>query len=63
MGNKPSRVRQREVELMIRGARNEGCKQIEIRWGTDARRSSSRWTKTISARPKWSRQRRRSYRA
>jgi len=21
---------------MIRGARNEGCKQIEIRWGTDA---------------------------
>ena len=36
MGNKPSRVRQREVELMIRGARNEGCKQIEIRWGTDA---------------------------
>ena len=36
MGNKPSRVRQREVELMIRGARNEGCKQIEIRWVTDA---------------------------
>jgi hypothetical protein len=36
MGNKPSRVRQREVELMIRGARNEGCKQITIRWGTDA---------------------------
>jgi hypothetical protein len=33
MGNKPSRVRQREVELMIRGARNEGCKQITIRWG------------------------------
>jgi hypothetical protein len=36
MGNKPSRVRQREVELMIRGARNEGAKQIEIRIGTDA---------------------------
>ena len=34
MGNKPSRVRQREVELMIRGARNEGCKQIELRIGT-----------------------------
>ena len=36
MGNKPSRVRQREIQQVIRGARNEGAKQIEIRIGTDA---------------------------
>ena len=35
MGNKPSRVRQSEIQQVIRGARNEGAKQIEIRWGTD----------------------------
>ena len=36
MGNKPSRVRQREIQQVIRGARNEGAKRIEIRIGTDA---------------------------
>ena len=36
MGNKPSRVRQREIQQVIRGARNEGAKQIEIRIGKEA---------------------------
>ena len=31
MGNKPSRVRQREIQQIIRGAQKEGAKQIEIR--------------------------------
>jgi hypothetical protein len=30
MGNKPSRVRQREIQQVIRGARNEGAKRIEV---------------------------------
>jgi hypothetical protein len=36
MGNKPSRVRQREIQQIIRGARNEGAKQIELRIGKEA---------------------------
>ena len=36
MGNKPSRVRQREIQQIIRGAQKEGAKQIEIRIGKDA---------------------------
>lgn len=36
MGNKPSRVRQREIQQIIRGARNEGAKQIELRIGEEA---------------------------
>jgi hypothetical protein len=36
MGNKPSRVRQREIQQIIRGARNEGLKQIELHIGEEA---------------------------
>jgi hypothetical protein len=36
MGNKPSRVRQREIQQIIRGAQKEGAKQIEIRIGKEA---------------------------
>jgi hypothetical protein len=36
MGNKPSRVRQREIQQIIRGARNEDAKQIELRIGEEA---------------------------
>ena len=36
MGNKPVRVRQRELETVIRGARNQGAKSIELRIGKEA---------------------------
>ena len=31
MGNKPSRILQREIQQAIRGARSEGAKRIEVR--------------------------------
>jgi hypothetical protein len=36
MSNKPVRVRQRELETVIRGARNQGAKSIEVRIGKEA---------------------------
>jgi hypothetical protein len=30
MGNKPSRILQREIQQAIRGARSEGAKRIEV---------------------------------
>jgi hypothetical protein len=36
MGNKPVRVRQREIETVIKGARNQGAKSIELRIGKEA---------------------------
>jgi hypothetical protein len=36
MGNKPSRVRLREIQQVIRGARKEGAKKVEIRIGKEA---------------------------
>ena len=36
MGNKPSRVRQREIQQIIRGARKEGAKRIELHIGEEA---------------------------
>jgi hypothetical protein len=36
MGNKPVRMRQREIETVIRGARNQGAKSIELRIGKEA---------------------------
>ena len=33
MGNKPSRVRQREIQQVIRAAKKEGQKQVELRIG------------------------------
>jgi hypothetical protein len=36
MGNKPSRVRQSEIQAAIRGARKEGAKKVEIRISSEA---------------------------
>jgi hypothetical protein len=36
MGNKPARVRQREVETLARIARKQGAKSIEVRIGKEA---------------------------
>jgi hypothetical protein len=36
MSNRPSRVRQREIQQVIRGAKKEGAKQIEVRIGKEA---------------------------
>ena len=33
MSNRPSRVRQREIQQVIRGAKKEGAKQVELRIG------------------------------
>jgi hypothetical protein len=35
MGNRPSRIRQREVQQIIRGAQKEGVWQVEIRIGKE----------------------------
>jgi len=49
MSNKPVRVRQRELETVIRGARNQGAKSIEVRIGK-RRRSSFLCAKTSRSR-------------
>jgi hypothetical protein len=36
MVGQPARVRQRDIQTIIRGAQKEGAKRIEIRIGTDA---------------------------
>jgi hypothetical protein len=36
MVGKPARVRQRDLQTIIRGARKEGAKQIELHIGEDA---------------------------
>jgi hypothetical protein len=33
MSNRPSRVRQREIQQVICGAKKEGAKQVEVRIG------------------------------
>jgi hypothetical protein len=33
MSNRPSRIRQREIQQVIRGAKKEGAKKVELRIG------------------------------
>jgi hypothetical protein len=32
-GNQPARIRQREVQVLVKGARKAGAKQVELRIG------------------------------